>query len=44
MNFVAHHESSLDEESQENEDLKHIKEAPKIFRPIIESIYSRKIV
>lgn len=39
---MVQHESSLDEESEDNEDIKHIKEAPKIFIPLIESIYSRK--
>jgi hypothetical protein len=43
MAFLPQHESSSEEEIRENEDMKHIKEAPKIFNPVIETIYSRKI-
>ena len=43
MTFLPEHESSSEEEVQENKDIKHIKEAPKVFNPMIETIYSRKM-
>lgn len=44
MNFVPLHESSSEDEEENSEDIRHIKEAPKIFTPIVETIYTRKIM
>lgn len=44
IRFMPEHESSSEEEEVESENLVHIKEAPKIFSPVIETIFTRKIM
>lgn len=44
VRFMPEQPSSSEEEEVENENMKHIKEAPKIFSPIIETIFTRKIM
>jgi hypothetical protein len=41
---MPEHVTSSEEEEVENENMKHIKEAPKIFAPVIETIFTRKIM
>ena len=44
MNFISQHESSSEDEMEDSHDIQHIKEAPKIFDPSVETIFTRKIM